>query len=336
MTGEEHPKKCAFRAGSGAFTALRRPSYTPPTMSLFPKLVLGVAVAVSATSCSRNAIEAVNLSNEGDKARATNVDDAISKYEQATQMDASNHRILWKLATAYQKKEDWPKVEQTMAKAVRLKDAEKFANYHWLRGYALKRMALKGPTSWTEAKEPLERAASLDPNFADPHFDLGEVLHHLDDEKGALEQYTKAIELNPEELNYYGLLADLYIRLGFLTEAETVVKEGALREKAGDKSAFNIHSLYGEIYSLRGDNSGAIKEFEAAKKSCGACNEKGQQIAFFNLGAAYAKAKEKSKATTNLAAFQKTVCRGGAAKRYADECLQAQEMVKDVGGTNVQ
>jgi tetratricopeptide (TPR) repeat protein len=299
-------------------------------------LTLGVAIAVSATSCSRNAIEAVNLSNEGDKARGTNVDDAISKYEQATQMDPSNHRILWKLATAYQKKEDWAKVEQTMGKAVRLKEADKFANYYWLRGFALKQMAIKGPTSWTEAKEPLERAGSLDPNYADPHFDLGEVLHHLDDEKGALEQYSKAIELNPDELNYYGLLADLYIRLGYLTEAEAVLKEGASREKAGDKSAFNIHSLYGEIYSLRGDNNGAIKEFEAAKKTCGQCNEKGQQIAFFNLGASYAKANRKSEATTNLAAFQKTVCRGGAAARYADECTQAQEMVKNVGGTNVQ
>jgi tetratricopeptide (TPR) repeat protein len=299
-------------------------------------LTLGVAIAVSATSCSRNAIEAVNLSNEGDKARGTNVDDAISKYEQATQMDPSNHRILWKLATAYQKKEDWAKIEQTMGKAVRLKEADKFANYYWLRGFALKQMAIKGPTSWTEAKEPLERAGSLDPNYADPHFDLGEVLHHLDDEKGALEQYSKAIELNPDELNYYGLLADLYIRLGYLTEAEAVLKEGASREKAGDKSAFNIHSLYGEIYSLRGDNNGAIKEFEAAKKTCGQCNEKGQQIAFFNLGASYAKANRKSEATTNLAAFQKTVCRGGAAARYADECTQAQEMVKNVGGTNVQ
>jgi len=299
-------------------------------------IALGVSIAISATGCSRNAIEAVNLSNEGDKIRGTNVDDAISKYEQATQLDASNHRILWKLATAYQKKEDWPKVEQTMAKAVRIKEAEKYANYYWLRGYALEQMAIKGPTSWTEAKEPLEKAASLDPNYPDPHFDLATVLHHLDDEKGALEQYTKAIELNPDELNYYGLLADLYIRLGFLTEAEAVLKEGASREKPGDKSAFNIHSLYGEIYSFRGDNNGAIKEFEAAKKSCGQCNEKGQQIAFFNLGAAYAKANRKSEATTNLAAFQKTVCRGGAAQRYADECLQAQEMTKNVGGTNVQ
>lgn len=294
--------------------------------------VLAISTSAMSTGCSRNAIEAVNLSNEGDKVRGTNVDDAISKYEQATQLDPSNHRILWKLATAYQKKEDWPKVEQTMNKATKIKEAEKFANYFWLRGYALKQMAIKGPTSWSDSKEPLETAAKLDPNYADPHFDLAEALLHLDDEKGALEQYTKAIELNPDELNYYGPLADLYIRLNFLNEAESVLKEAVGREKSGDKAGFNVHSLYGEIYMLRGDTSSAIKEFESAKKSCGQCNEKGQQICFFNLGAAYAKANRKSEATSNLLSFQKTVCRGAAAQRYADECVQAQELIKEVGG----
>ena len=40
----------------------------------------------------------------------------------------------------------------------------------------------------------------------------------------------------------------------------------------------------------------------------------------------------KSEANSNLLAFQKTVCRGGAAQRYADECTQAQELLKIVGG----
>jgi tetratricopeptide (TPR) repeat protein len=298
-------------------------------------LALGVAMGVSSLGCSRNAIEAVNLANEGDKARGTNIDDAISKYEQATQLDPSNHRILWKLATAYQKKEDWDKVASTCAKATKV--ADKHANYFWLRGYALTRLAEKGPTNWSEAKEPLEQAAALDPNYADPHFDLAEVLLHLDDEKGALEHYTKAIELKPDNLDYYGPLADLYIRLGFLNEAEQVLKEAMSYEKPGDKSAFNVHSLAGLVKEMRGDWDGAIKEYEAAKKSCGQCNEKGQQIAYFNLGAAYAKANppRKSEANSNLLNFQKIVCKGGAAQRYADECMQAQELVKQVGGTAV-
>jgi len=289
-------------------------------------------VGLTASGCSRNNIEAVNLANEGDKSRGANIDDAISKYEQAKNLDPSNHRILWKLATAYQKKEQWDKVNETLGPAIKL--APDHANYFFLKGYALEQMAVKGPTPWTECKEPLEQAAKLDPNYADPHFELGQVLLHTDDEKGALEQYTKAIELKPDELPFYGPLADLYVRLGFLDEAEKVAREGVSFDK-GDVQGFAVHTLLGLVLERKGDVSGAIKEFEAAKKSCGQCNEKGQNIAYFNLGAAYAHANPpmKSQASSNLLSFQKTICKGGAAARFADECTQAQELMKVVGGT---
>ena len=70
------------------------------------------------------------------------IDSAISKYEQATQLDPTNHRILWKLATAYQKKEDWDKVAATCAKAESV--APTHADYYFLHGYALEQQAIKG------------------------------------------------------------------------------------------------------------------------------------------------------------------------------------------------
>jgi len=304
---------------------------------MFKRALVFVSV-LSATlplgACSRNNIEAVNLANEGDKSRGGNIDDAISKYEQATQLDPSNYRILWKLAGAYQKKELWEKVALTCSKAEKL--APTHADSFYLRGYANVKLAEKGPSSWSDAKEPLEAAAKLDPNMADPHFDLGGVYLHLDQEKEALEHYTKAISLNPAELAYYVPLADLYIRLGYLNEAEQVIKEAINHEK-GDTTGgvFNVHTLYGEIQERKGDWSGAVKEFEAAKKSCGTCADQGQQIAFFNLGAAYSRMTppNKSGAAGNLKNFQKIICRGGAAARYSGECTQAQELLKQVEGS---
>ena len=93
-------------------------------------------------ACSRNNIEAVNLANEGDQAKGTNLDEAISKYEQATQLDPTNHRILWKLALAYAKKEAWDKVAQTCSLAE--KQAPDFANYWYMHGHALIEQAKKG------------------------------------------------------------------------------------------------------------------------------------------------------------------------------------------------
>jgi tetratricopeptide (TPR) repeat protein len=281
----------------------------------------------------------VNLAIEGDKAKATDVDTAISKYEQATNLDPTNHRILWKLGLAYTKKEEWDKVATTMAKAEKLQP--KNALYFYQHGLALARQAVKGPTSWADAKAPLEEAIKLDPNVGDgqnygaAHFELAEVLLHADDEKGALDEYTKAIQSKPDTLPFYGPLAELYLRLNLVSEAEQVLTSGLSFAKEGDKALFAIHSLLGDIYDRKSDASKAVTEYDLAKKACGLCNEAGQQIAFFNLGAAYASLKppKKSEAMGQLQSFQKMICKGAAAARYADQCTQAQQLASKLGGT---
>jgi tetratricopeptide (TPR) repeat protein len=285
-----------------------------------------------AAGCSRNNIEAVNLANDGDKAKAMDLEGAISKYEQAVKLDPTNHRILWKLALAYHKKEDWPKVVSTCSAAE--KQAPDFANYYFEHGYALEQQAKKGPTTWGEAKDPLTQAIQKDANLADAYHELAEVQLHLDDEQGALQNYTKAIEVKPDELGFYGPLADLYLRLGYPDQAEQVTKEGLAFSKEGDKHLFTLHTLLGSIREGRGDVAGAVPEYEAAKKACGPCSDPGQQIAYFNLGAAYASLTppRKSEAIQQLASFQKIICKGAAAQRYADQCAQAQQFASKLGG----
>ena len=303
------------------------------------KLASALAL-VALSACSRNNIEAVNLANEGDKARGQDVDGAISKYEQATNLDPTNHRILWKLGSAYVKKEQWEKVANTMAKAEKL--APKNANYFYLHGVALARQAAAGKGStWSDAKGPLEEAIKLDPNVGDAdhygaaHYELAEALLRLDDEAGALKEYTAAVATKPDEMSFYGPLADLYIRLNFLNEAEQILKEGLTFAKEGDKGLFAVHSLLGEVADMRHDSSKAVTEYEAAKKACGPCNEAGQQIAFFNLGAAYASLTppKKSEAVGQLQSFQKIICKGAGAARYADQCQQAQQLASKLGTT---
>ena len=40
---------------------------------------------------------------------------AINHYDQATRLDPTNHKIFFKMAEAYRKKEDWDKVASTFA-----------------------------------------------------------------------------------------------------------------------------------------------------------------------------------------------------------------------------
>src|SRR4051812_20534641 len=182
-------------------------------------LLGGSAAGLLLGGCSRNNIEAVNLANEGDQARTSNLDEAISKYDQATKLDPTNHRILWKLALAYSKKEAWDKVAQTCALAE--KQAPEFANYWYMHGHALLEQAQKGSVGWGEAKEPLQTAISKDPNYADAYEDLAEVNIHMDDEQEALRNYAKAIETKPDTLSFYVPYADLLNNLGYVDQAET-------------------------------------------------------------------------------------------------------------------
>ncbi len=87
----------------------------------------GGPVGLGLWLAGRDKIEAINLANEGDQSVKINVEGAIQKYEQAIDLDPTNHRILWKLANAYEKKEDWDKMASTLSRAVQV--APDFANY---------------------------------------------------------------------------------------------------------------------------------------------------------------------------------------------------------------
>src|SRR5438128_1340135 len=82
---------------------------------------------------------------------------------------------------------------------------------------------------------------------------LAEVLLHMDDEAGALTEYSKAIMANPGQLSFYGPLAELYIRLNYVDLGEQVLKEALAFAKEGDKALWAIHSLLGDVYDRKGD-----------------------------------------------------------------------------------
>jgi tetratricopeptide (TPR) repeat protein len=302
-------------------------------------LALCAALALSATACSRNNIEAVNLAIEGDQAKGGNLDEAISKYEQATKLDPDNARIWWKLALAYMSKEDWQKMASACVKAEeaaeRADKKKTHADYYFEQGHALEELAAKGQGSWADAKTPFQTAISLDPNYGQAYGELAWVLLHLDDEAGAIQNYTKALEVKPTQSLYYESLADEYTRLMLYDQAEQVLKEGLSFAKEDDKHLFNLHALLGSVYESRGDFTRAVTEYEAAKKACDSnkCND--HKEAYFNLGSTYAELNppKKNEAIQQLQSFWKITCKGSLAAKYGDECAQSQEIVRRMGGS---
>jgi len=292
------------------------------------RLALATAISAAAVGCSRNAIEAINLSNEADQQRNVDVDGAISKYEQAVTLDPSNHRILYKLAMAYRKKEAWDKVASTLARATAV--APKFANYWYERGYALEEQAIKKTTSWEETKDPFKKCIAADANYADCYHELGNAYLYTDNEQEALTNYTRAIEHKPDETRFYGPLADLYMNLGYFEQAQQVLKEGLQYAKEGDKNLFDLHVLLSKVYQQRKQLTDMVAELEAARKVAG----EGHPEILFNLGSTYAvlTPPKTAEAISMLKAFSTRACRGDkATSKFRDQCEQAQALSSKLG-----
>jgi tetratricopeptide (TPR) repeat protein len=294
-------------------------------------LALASSMALALVGCSRNAIEAINLANDADKQKDIDVDGAISKYEQAVQLDPTNHRIMYKLGMAYKKKEAWDKLSSTMARATQV--APKFANYWYWRGAAIEMLAeKKAGGSWEESKEPFKKCIEADPNYADCYHELGRAYLWTDNEQDALQNYTKAIEHKPDELKFYGPLAELYLNLNYNDQAAQVLKESLAYAKEGDKYAYDVHVLLSQVYQSKGQMNDMVSELEAAKKLAG---ETHPEI-LYNLGSTYAvlTPPRKTEAIQLLKGFSVRACRGaGATGKYKDQCEGAQSLVAKLGGS---
>jgi tetratricopeptide (TPR) repeat protein len=299
-------------------------------------VVVGASLAAligASGGCSRSHIEAIDKANEGDQAVKVNVSAAISKYEEAIRLDPANHRILWKLAMAYEKQEEWSKMESTLSQA--LSQAPTFAEYAYYRGYALIRIAEGGnKEAYEDAKAPLKKCIEADPNYAECYHWLGQAFLWTDDDQSALDNYSKAIERDPKVGYFYPPLAELYINLRMYDAAEKVLSEG---DKLLEKVQKNKNALYA-IYTLQSNVFQAKKADNERLAALERANDIGgdshPEVAF-NLGSTYATMKppQKDKAVRLLKSFNKRACKSQSAQtKYKDQCEISNALVSKLGG----
>ncbi len=292
-------------------------------------IAAGIANVVS--GCSRDRIEAINLANEGDQSVKVNVEGAIQKYEQAIDLDPTNHRILWKLANAYEKKEDWDKTASTLARAVQV--APDFANYWGARGHALIEQARAGNAdAYKQAQEPLKKCIEKDPTIADCYDDLGDTYLWTDDEQNAAENYSKAIEHDPSKGYFYTDLADLYLNLKLVKEAEQVLNEGVRLVPPNEKNnpkLYNMQVLLAKVAQMKGDKAGQLAAVEKAEHYT---SDAHPEFAY-ELGSTYGTMDppQKEKALRLLNQFTKRVCKGAQAMKFKDECEETSSLIQKLG-----
>lgn len=320
------------------------PGCHSPIWRKLGKVLLAASLAgvlgSSASGCSRAKQDAILKANEGKKAQKGNKEDAIAKFEEATRLDRDSHHIWYMLAQVQREKEDWPAAASALQEAISAAERSSkekkclWANYYAERGYALEMQAKKKTISYEEAKAPYTTCIELDPNYADCYHQLGNVYMWTDDEQKAIEFYTKAIEHDPDNLRYYAPLADLYISLNYMKEAEGVLKEGKSRGKPDDKMRWGVHVLMAGVLQDRNDLVGAIAELEAAK-AIPTGDGPEAVITLFNLGSLYGQVDppRKQEAIEMLKGFHSRACKGAKAKQFALECETARSLVNKLGGS---
>lgn len=294
-------------------------------------VALGAAAASSA-GCSRDHIEAVNLANVADGLVKVNVRGAVAKYEEASRLDPSNHHIFWKLAMAYQKQEEWSKMESTLSRASDAAPAN--ADYLYYRGYALVKIAEAGnKDAYADAKAPLKKCVEVDKNYAECYYWQAQADQWTGEEQSAVENYTKAIETDPTIGYFYAPLAEMYINLKMYKEGEAILKAGEqhLEKVERNKNAlYSIYTLLFNVHQARKDLAGGAAALERANEIAGDTHP---EIAF-NLGSTYAvmDPPKKDQAVRLLKSFNKRACKTEKAAQFKSQCETSNALVSKLGG----
>jgi len=110
------------------------------------------------------------------------------------------------------------------------------------------------------AVDMVRRAAELNPDSADVHYNLGLMLHQDGDTAGAVEAYRRALAIRPTMFEAMANLALVHSARGELAEARDAC-EGALRLRPGEPAALNN---LGTILEALGEFDGAIRAYERA------------------------------------------------------------------------
>ena len=322
-------------------------SSAAPTAS--PSAVAAVSsVAASSSGVSRTEgdpkREAIEKSNEGDKALAANIDAAIADYDAATKLDPTNDKIWNKLAVSNAKKENWAEAARAYRGAVKA-DADAHhgkptvAQYQRGLGVALEKLASGsgGPTSLDDALGALQQCLDIDANDAECALERGNVYLAKGDEQNAEASYASANAMAPSNLKVYAALAGVKAKLGHDDDAIALLRKAQTVGPANPNTEEQRYMAeerlaLGELLLKHHDAKAAVHELEGARD----LDPAGRvgMLVFDRLADGYAALNppDKQKALDNLRSFYKRVCKGPKAAQFKEQCGTAEARATALGG----
>jgi len=120
-------------------------------------------------------------------------------------------------------------------------------------------MAMVEQKRWPEAEDYLRKAIALRPRFAGPHIHLGKMYAEIGKPAESLEEFRRAVQINPLNTDARNLLAEALLKQGQMDEAEQQYRSSLDAVPNGE--AFNG---LGEILLSRGLPDQAVSNWRQA------------------------------------------------------------------------
>lgn len=267
-----------------------------------------VAAGLLAAGCfgdaDRNAsIEAMNKGSAF--AEQQQWTSAVKEYQNATTLDATNHRAWYNLGQVLGKQKKWRDAMDAYQEAIKHQDTD--AMYHYKLGQAIyESWAEESGGSLDQAQTHLEKAVKLNPRLFKAHWYLGRVYDRKDDPARAAQAYTESAKLAP----FFGLtfisLGKLYFEWDFIDQAITVLEQGTVCDRDPNchmdpTELTDVYYHLGLAYDAQQNWDKAIEAYTAALDK-----QKGNLDARRQRGFSYARKGDKAKARADLEDFVKS------------------------------
>lgn len=249
---------------------------------------------LTAGNCSRARVESMTRMNEGIAyAQQNRWMEAAQAFEQAGALDPTNEQAYLNLSVAQLELQRPGAAKDALLRAI---DANpESAPYYEKLGYTLTQI---DPPDNEGAMEAFSKAIELEPSLYRAYFQRARIYERSGDMQSALEEYTRGIKAGPRYIEAYAELGRLYADLGYIDQAATVLNEGIRLSIPNTEEQAQLHYLLGTIYQEGWNHHAAIEEYRSALKIMPSMSE-----VLFSIGWCYSEIDERDDARRYLRRF---------------------------------